>query len=398
MSGNAPSSTKRAAHAAAIVVQSTLLSDGRRFVGNGFDNATAPGDSRRLCRRMQFLDEVEGTVLGFDKQASDVLAEYADRHELQPAKERDSDDQCRESRHRIAEEQGLHEYVRGVCKCRKSCQDTDVGRDLERCDRETGDALECEVPELPVTPLAGPSCTRVAVVVDRPLPEADPGEQAFQDPVALRQAVERIERAPAQQTEVTGIDRDWHVAQAVHHAVEPVCRQSLEPVLPRPMTAAHVHDVGTAAPFFEHRRDQFWGILQVRVDDDRRRAMCLAETRAHRLLLAEVAAQPNRADARIEGTQLPQDERRAVRAAVVDVNDLKAARRVLDRREQAAVKLDEYGIFVAYRNDHAQRASDARADGSPRRRENGAHAKLQRRFRTKPLHITTVVATTCAAR
>ena len=193
-----------------------------------------------------------------------------------PPRNEINDDQCRESRHRIAEEQRLHEHECGVYERRKSCQDTDISRDLQRRDRETGDALECEVPELPVTPLAGPRRTRVAVVVDRPLPEADPGEQAFHDPVALRQAVERIECTPAQYTEVTGVDRDWHVAQAVHHAVEAVCRQSLEPVLPRPVTAAHVHDVGTAAPFFEHRRDQFRGILQVRVNDNSRRTMSLA--------------------------------------------------------------------------------------------------------------------------
>src|SRR5687768_9802199 len=101
MSGIASSSRKRAANAAAIAVQSRRLSDGQRFVGNGFDNATAPRGSRRLHGRMQFLDEVEGTGLGFDKQASDIFAEYSDRHELQPAEERDNDDQCRESRHRI---------------------------------------------------------------------------------------------------------------------------------------------------------------------------------------------------------------------------------------------------------------------------------------------------------
>ena len=173
----------------------------------------------------------------------------------------------------------LHEHESGVDERRQRGQEPDIGRDLERRDREAGDALEREVPQLPVAPLARPGRARVAIVVDRTLPEADPGEQALHDPVAFRQAVERIERAPAEQAEVAGVDRDRHVAQAVHHAVEGVCRRALQPVLARPVAAAHVHDVGAAAPFVEHRRDQFRRILQVRVDDDRRRAMRLAQTR-----------------------------------------------------------------------------------------------------------------------
>ena len=126
--------------------------------------------------------------------------------------------------------------------------------------------------------------------------------------------------------------------------------------------------------------------------------MGFAQPGAHRLFLAEVAAQAQRADPGVERAQLPQDEGRAVDAAVVDVDDLEPAGRFLDRRDQAPVKLREHGFLVAHRHDHAQRAGARRAHGGMRRRKHGAHAKLQRRFMTKPPHTTIEVAKTWAAR
>ncbi len=61
---------------------------------------------------------------------------------------------------------------------------------------------------------------------------------------------------------------------------------------------------------------------------------------------------------------------RAVRAAVVDVDDLESARRRLDRLHEPPVELGQHGFLVAQRHDDAERGAVA-------------HANVQRRLSRK---------------
>src|SRR3546814_4513405 len=68
-------------------------------------------------------------------------------------------------------------------------------------------AIQREVPQLPVSPLAGAGRTRRTVVAHGLLPESDPGEHALHEAVALREAVKHVHHFAVEQAEVAAIDR-----------------------------------------------------------------------------------------------------------------------------------------------------------------------------------------------
>ena len=160
---------------------------------------------------------------------------------------------------------------------------------------------------------------RVAVVDDRQLAEADPGEKSFHETLPLAHLLERIERAARDQAEIAGVARDRRLREPAHHAIERRRGRLLEARLAGARSARAVDDVVTFAPVPHEGRNQLGRILQVGIDDDDRIGVGMVEAGGERELLAEIARQLQRRHARIGLAQRAHDRVGIVAAAVVDV-------------------------------------------------------------------------------
>jgi len=129
------------------------------------------------------------------------------------------------------------------------------------------------------------------------LPEPDPREQPLHEAVLFRQVVEGINGPAVEQSEIADVPRYRHFAQSIEHPVEGIRGRPAQAGLAFAVSPTHVDHVTAFAPALDHARDQFGGILQIGVDDHDGVSPRIAQARAHRTLLAEIAAQTDEADA-----------------------------------------------------------------------------------------------------
>ena len=85
-----------------------------------------------------------------------------------------------------------------------------VERGPQRHGREAHHAVEREVPEPPEIELARARRALRPLVGHADRVEADPGEQALHEAVALGKLAQHLDRAPVDQAEVADIGRDAH--------------------------------------------------------------------------------------------------------------------------------------------------------------------------------------------
>ena len=99
-----------------------------------------PGDRGRPAGEMS-LDEVKRAALRLVKHASQILADDAERDELHPAEEQHHRHQTWIAGHGVTEDQGP-DHNDCTVDDRDCCgEQAEIGRDLERCDREARDPL-----------------------------------------------------------------------------------------------------------------------------------------------------------------------------------------------------------------------------------------------------------------
>ena len=231
--------------------------------------------------------------------------------------------------------------------------------EAQRRRREAGHRVEGEAHHLAerIVGLAGVALG--AIIGKRHLPEADPGNHAADEARLFGQRQQRIERAAAHQAEVAGVQRDRRIGDAIEHAVEGGGGGFLEDRLAVALAAHRIDDVRLLR---RHRRahvgEQFGRVLQIGVDDEDLLARTQVEPRGQRELMAVVARQVDRDDARVGGGQALHHRPAVVAAAIVDQDDLMivAHRRPCRGRDARVQQLEARGLIVAG-NDDGQRGT-----------------------------------------
>ena len=217
---------------------------------------------------------------------------------------------------------------------------------------------------------------------DRLLPKTGPRHHAADETVAFRHGEKGVDHPAVQQPEITGVERNGDVGDAVEEAVERPGPPGLEPRLPLAHGANAVGDVRPSTPAVEHFEDDLGRILQVRVGEDDGVAPGGLQAGGVGDLLTEVAGQGEDPHALVGALEFPQDVQRGVVAAVVDVNDLEVEfRNLLEGGDEAAVHLGDDRRFVETGHDHGQFAPAAPPGLDVRVALRCRHRLLARAFR-----------------
>ncbi len=199
--------------------------------------------------------------------------------------------------------------------------DAQVGQEPERATAERDDPVDGQAEQGPEGVLRLAQVAGVAVVGDADLAEADEGSEPPDEPGSLGEGVERGHDPAVHQAEVARVERDGEVGHRAQHAIEGEVPQPLRPALLAGL-ADGVGDVEPPLPAVDERGDHLGGILQVAVHHHHGAALGVVEPGGHGRLVAEVPAQGDHADPRVEALEVAEDRGRGVGAPVVDEHDL----------------------------------------------------------------------------
>src|SRR5262249_17724893 len=137
--------------------------------------------------------------------APQVLADNAERQELNAGKEHHRDDQGGKARHVNAKQQRLEQEERGVAEREERDQEPEVGPHAERDRRERGNAVEAKAEELAWPPArAAEPMPRLHLEWYAGGSEAHPREQPLVEAHPLAHAVHGIDRLAVEQTKIAG--------------------------------------------------------------------------------------------------------------------------------------------------------------------------------------------------
>jgi hypothetical protein len=195
----------------------------------------------------------------------------------------------------------------------------------------------------------------MAIVEQRHLLAADPRHHAADEAVALGHDQQQIQYAAGHEAEVAGVGRDGHVGQAADQLVEGGSRCALEQALAVALATLSVDHVGALVDQRHHVRQEFGRVLQIGVDDQDALTAAHREAGGERQLVAVVAHQLHRDDARVAGRRLGHDLPGAVARAVVDQDDLAGAARAVQHGADAAQELGQGFLLIVARGHHGQR-------------------------------------------
>ncbi len=265
--------------------------------------------------------DVQRAVLDLVVDAPDVLADHAERDQLDAAEQQDGD-RDRAEAGQVGADDAQHDHDRDRDERDARGEQSDVGGQLQRQVREGGDRVEREAQHLAQRVLGLAGVARVALVGDGGLREADPHGHAAQEARALGHRQQRVQRAAVEQAEVAGVGLEVDLGELVEQLVEPRGGGELEGGLALALLAHRVDDVGALAPLGDHLGDQLRRVLQVGVDHRDDVADRVLEAGGERGLVAEVAREVHDAHARVGRGDAVEQLGRAVGAAVVDEDQL----------------------------------------------------------------------------
>ncbi len=184
--------------------------------------------------------------------------------------------------------------------------------------------------------------------------KAQPGEDALHEARPLRQRRQRLDHPAVHQPEIADILGDLDLAHPSDHTVEGMRGRTLGPTLALASRAAGQHHIVALAPFLHHSRHHLGRVLQVGVHRDHRCAGGEVQPGAQRVLLAEIAREPDHPDARVMGPKPLQRREGAVGRAVVNAKDLVVGGDRFQDRHQACEEVLQHVALVQHRDDDAQ--------------------------------------------
>ena len=181
------------------------------------------------------------------------------------------------------------------------------------------------------------------VIGERDLPEADPRHHAADETRLLGHRQQSIQRPPAHQPEVAGIERDVDFGRARKQAVEAMRRRPLEHGLALAAAAHAIDHVGALASIVgKHRAEQLGRVLQVGIDDQDPVTPAQVEAGGQRQLVPMVARQVDCQHMRVRcGHRLHHRPGRIARSVVDQHQLIILADGIARGRAQPLVKLPE---------------------------------------------------------
>ena len=84
----------------------------------------------------------------------------------------------------------------------------------------------------------------------------------------LIQPAEFLYHTPAHQTEVSGINRNFHLSHRMNDFVSDLCDKFFQKSLPFPIGSLGINNLVAFLPFAHHFTDYFRRILQIHIDDN----------------------------------------------------------------------------------------------------------------------------------
>ena len=246
------------------------------------------------------VDQVQRPLLGLVVQAAEVFADQAQRDQLHAAEEQDHRHHRRPAGDRVAPQQRLDaRSTRRRAKASSAVSQAEVGRHAQGRGREAGDAFEREVPQPPEVELAAPAprAARGGRGSRRWLKPTQPNRPFMKRwrSRSCRSAASARGDSRRKSPVSAGIGV---LRQAADHAIERMRGRALEPALAFALQARAVDVVVAFAPLGDELRDQLRRILAVGIEDQRGAVVDMVQARGQRSFLAEVARQPQQADAR----------------------------------------------------------------------------------------------------
>ncbi len=341
---------------------------------------------RPARRRVPSPAPRSGAALHLVVDPPHVLADHAQRRQLHPRETHYGGDQCRVSRRVHTADQCVRHDPQGVQQRGDEQPQTRVDRQAQRSAVEGQQPVDAVVQQPPATPLGGARGPLHVLVREAHRLEADPGEQALREPVALRQGQQRVHRPPRQQPEVPGAVRDLHLHEPAHQPVVRPAERLAHRALTRPV-APRDRLVEALAVQLHHARHEL-RVLQVGVHQDHRTPAGHPHARQQRGFLAEVAAERRVPHPRVGPRQRPQPLHRPVGAAVVDVAHLEREPRGPQRVQHGRVEGVDHLALVEARNDdrevhhcclHAPWPGKGGPGGPPHRKMTLTRNRLPRR-------------------
>src|SRR3954451_20109409 len=283
--------------------------------------------------------------------APDVLADDAQRDQLDAAEQQHDDDRRRHAALedvRVAGDDGQ----RNRQERHHAEEEAQERRPLQWPAREGRDRVEAE-PQHPAQRVLGDAgVALLAHERDRDLGEADPDRHATQEAVALGHGEQRIERPAVHQAEVARLDGEVEPGQAAEGAVEAARGDALERALPQSLLADGVDDVDPVAPAREHFRDHLGRVLEVAVEHHDHVTAGVLEPGGQRRLVAEVAGEADDLHPRVARRGGRHRVAGAVLRTVVDEDQLvvEVAERVVDAPGERGDRV----LLLIHRGHHAE--------------------------------------------
>ena len=183
--------------------------------------------------------------------------------------------------------------------------------------------------------------------------EADPGIEPFREPRPLAERAQHLDALPVDEAEIAGALREARFAEALEEAVEEARGVALQAGLAGTVRSLAVDHHVAFAPALDEFLDHLGRMLEVGIHDDDGAPPRMVEARGDRDLLAEIARERDRADARI-GRGLAADAlQRIVAAAVVDEHDLPVGGDPVEDREDAPAQQIDVAALVMDGDDEA---------------------------------------------
>ncbi len=170
-----------------------------------------------------------------------------------------------------------------------------------------------------------------------------------------RSSFQRVDDSAAHEPEIAGIARHRQVAHLFHHAIERRRREFLDRRLAGTIRTRAVDHVEAFAPARDEFGYQFGLVLQVRIDDNDGIGIDMIDARRQRELLAEIAAQLQRRDARIGQAQRLHDVPGIVAASVVDVENAAIKIERIENEPETALEFAQAIAFVVGGDDDGER-------------------------------------------
>ena len=323
-------------------------------------------------------DHVQRPLLDLVVDPPEVLADHAEREQLDAADQQDDEQQRRDAALVDAGVAG-DDRQRQQQQRERRAGDPGDRRDLQREVRERRHPVEREADHPPERELRLPGAAGGAVVLDDVAPEPDPRAHPAQEAGALAHAQQGVQRRAVEQPEVARVRLELDLGETAHDRVEPACGGELHARLALAHAALGDHDVRAVAPALDHVGDQLGRVLQVAVEHRDGVAARVVEAGRDRHLVPERAREVQHAQPLVGVRELVEDLRGAVGRAVVDDDQL--VRETFEGRDDAAVELAHEVDLVEHRGDHAEEPQLAhrRQCGSPEGgRRAPAPGRLQR--------------------